>query len=123
MKPALWLTLMTALAIACAQPPAGEVADTVYMNGKIYTVNEAQPWAEAVAVKDGRFLIVGSNTDVEAVTGDSTEVVDLSGAFAMPGVHDTHVHPPLVYTPEEAGELLFPESLTSIENRSHPRRR
>jgi hypothetical protein len=55
------------------------VADTVYANGKIYTVNEAQPWAEAVAVKDGTFLVVGSNADIEAVTGEGTNVVDLGG--------------------------------------------
>lgn len=72
------------------------VADTVYTNGKIYTVNVAQPWAEAVAIKEGKFIAVGSNDDVVAVTGDGTEVVDLSGAFAMPGIGDSHIHPALV---------------------------
>ena len=48
---------------------AAQTADIVYKNGKIYTVNEAEPWAEAVAVKDGKFLVVGSNADVDAVTG------------------------------------------------------
>ena len=69
------------------------VADTVYTNGRIYTVDEARPWAEAVAIKDGKFLVVGSNADVEAVTGDGTEVIDLAGGFAMPGIGDTHIHP------------------------------
>lgn len=92
-----------------------DVADTVYTNGKIYTVNEAQPWAEAVAIKDGKFVAVGSNEAVAAMTGNATEVIDLAGAFAMPGVHDTHVHPPLVYTYAEAGELLFPESTAPDE--------
>jgi len=96
----------TAVDTKAKAPPA----DTVYTNGKIYTVNEKQPWAEAVAIKDGKFLIVGSNADAEAVTGENTEVVDLGGKFAMPGIHDTHVHPTLVYTFKEAGELLFPES-------------
>ena len=85
-----------ALTLACAQQPAGDVADTIYTNGKIYTVNEAQPWAEAVAIKDGKFLVVGSAAEVEAVTGKETEVVDLAGAFAMPGIGDTHIHPALV---------------------------
>ncbi len=86
-----------ALSVGCSAPsPPGDVADTVYTNGKIYTVNEAQPWAEAVAIKDGKFLVVGSVTDVEAVTGGDTEVVDLGGAFAMPGIGDTHIHPALV---------------------------
>jgi len=67
-----------------------EVADTVYTNGKIYTVNEAQPWAEAVAIKDGKFLAVGSADDVAAMTGDATETTDLGGGFAMPGLVDIH---------------------------------
>ncbi len=71
-------------------------ADTVYTNGKIYTVNEAQPWVEAVAIKDGRFIVVGSADEVAAVTGSGTEVIDLEGGFAMPGIGDTHIHPALV---------------------------
>jgi len=72
---------------------SGNSADVVYTNGRIYTVNEAQPWAEAVAIKDGKFLVVGSNADVEAVTGNGTEVVDLDGKFVMPGILDLHTHP------------------------------
>ena len=48
------------------------------------------PGSEAVAIKDGTFQVVGSNAEVEAVTGGSTEVVDLGGAFAMPGLIDIH---------------------------------
>jgi predicted amidohydrolase YtcJ len=76
--------------IRCAPKPTGDTADTIYTNGKIYTVNESQPWAEAVAIKDGKFLVVGSNADVEAVIGEATQVVDLGGAFAMPGLVDIH---------------------------------
>jgi len=90
---ALSLIVMTALGVACAQRPAGELADTVYTNGRIYTVNEAEPWAEAVAIKDGKFVAVGSNSKAESVTGDATEVIDLNGQFVMPGMVDTHTHP------------------------------
>jgi len=76
------------LATACMP----RTADTVYTNGRIYTVNEAQPWVEAVAIKDGKFMVVGSNADVEAVTGEGTEVVDLGGRMAMPGLIDVHQH-------------------------------
>jgi predicted amidohydrolase YtcJ len=69
------------------------VADTVYTNGKIYTVNEGQPWVEAVAIKDGKFMVVGSNDDVQAATDDATVVVDLGGKFVMPGIFDLHTHP------------------------------
>ena len=79
------------ISVGCAQPD--EVADTVYTNGRIYTVTDAQPWVEAVAIKDGTFLVVGSNADVEAVTGEATNVVDLDGKFVMPGIFDLHTHP------------------------------
>ncbi len=79
------------ISIACGQ--LDDAADTVYTNGRIYTVNEAQPWVEAVAIQGGKFLVIGSNADVESVTGQSTEVVDLGGAFAMPGLVDIHTHP------------------------------
>ncbi|MEH6548349.1 MAG: amidohydrolase [Pseudomonadales bacterium] len=71
-------------------------ADKVYTNGNIYTVNDAQPWVEAVAMKDGKFITVGSSAEVAAVTGEATELVDLAGAFAMPGIGDTHIHPSMV---------------------------
>ncbi|MFC2094038.1 amidohydrolase [Bacteroidota bacterium] len=73
-----------------------ETADVIYKNGKIYTVNENQPWAEAVAIKDGKFIKVGSNAEVESLAGKNTEVVDLKGQFVMPGIMDTHIHPALV---------------------------
>ena len=107
MKRAAVLICVSMLFVAACSPKTEEqaaapavntaaVADVVYTNGKIYTVNEAQPWAEAVAIYGGKFLAVGSANDVVAVTGDSTEVVDLAGAFAMPGIGDTHIHPSMV---------------------------
>ena len=103
MRPTFVVAKALLLLVACsrsqgpstARPAdaAAAVADTVYVNGKIYTVNDEQPWVEAVAIKDGKFLVVGSNADVEAVTGDRTEVVDVGGRFVMPGIVDLHVHP------------------------------
>ena len=79
-----------ASAVAVSAPSA--VADTVYSNGRIYTVNPDQPWVEAVAIKDGKFIAVGSSAAIEAVTAGTTEVIDLGGAFAMPGTGDPHIH-------------------------------
>ena len=53
---------------------------------KIYTVNESQPWAEAIAIKDGKFLKVGSTADVEDLKGDHTTVVSLEGKLILPGL-------------------------------------
>ena len=106
MKLKLLITLIMTLSIAACSPkteeqaagPAatdagGVVADTVYTNGKIYTVNNAQPWAEAVAIRDGKFLTVGTAAEIAAVTGEGTEVIDMEGRFAMPGIFDLHSHP------------------------------
>jgi imidazolonepropionase-like amidohydrolase len=65
--------------------------DAIYVNGRIYTVADDQTWAEAIAIKDGKFVSVGSNEDVQALAGAGTELIDLEGSFAMPGVHDMHV--------------------------------
>jgi predicted amidohydrolase YtcJ len=86
-------TPRTTEAPAAVAETLSEIADTVYTHGKIYTVNRAQPWAEAVAIKDGRFLVVGSNADVETVTGPGTKNHDLEGRFVMPGILDLHSHP------------------------------
>jgi len=107
---------------ACSPPtePTAEsliVADTVYTNGKIYTVDEARPWAEAVAIKDGKFMVVGSNEDVAAVTGETTDAVDLSGAFAMPGIQDAHIHPSTggANIDRATGGFVFSETMTRDE--------
>jgi predicted amidohydrolase YtcJ len=74
-------------------PAGADAADAVYTNGRVYTVDADQPWAEAVAIKDGKFLVVGSNSEVEPVAGPATDVVDLAGSFVMPGLVDIHIHP------------------------------
>jgi len=87
-------------------------ADIVFTNGKIYTVNNKNPFAEAVAVKGGKFMEVGSARDIEKFVGERTRVVDLGGAFAMPSFIDAHIHPAQPYLHQEGGALLFPESFT-----------
>jgi predicted amidohydrolase YtcJ len=77
-------------------PPAGpgseKAADSVFVNGKIYTVNKKQPWAEGVAIKDGKFIKVGTDEEIKGLISEKTEVIDLGGKFAMPGLIDAHVH-------------------------------
>lgn len=69
------------------------VADTILINGEFYTVNEQQPWAEAIAIKDGKILFVGDEAGVERFQGAQTSVVDLNGKFVLPGFQDAHIHP------------------------------
>jgi len=70
----------------------GLMADLVLYNGKIFTVDTNQPWATAVAIRDGKFVAVGSDADVKKLAGKNTEMVDLKGRLALPGFNDAHVH-------------------------------
>lgn len=94
---------------ACSGP--AKQADHVFTNGYIYTVDQENPEAEAVAVKDGKIIFVGSAADAEAYVGPNTEVTDLEGKMMMPGVVDAHVHPYDVYLQEYAGNLKFSNQL------------
>jgi predicted amidohydrolase YtcJ len=67
-------------------------ADTIFLNGNVYTVNEAQPHAEAIAVKDGKILFAGTNDEAKGFKGESTKVIDLRGATVLPGLTDSHYH-------------------------------
>lgn len=58
----------------------------------MYTLDPATPWAEAVAVRDGKIAAVGSATEVEDLAGPQTRVVDATGGMVMPGVVDVHSH-------------------------------
>lgn len=85
------LLALAALLIGC-QSQQDEVADVIYINGDIYTVNTEQPRAEAIAVKGERILAVGENAEIEKYKGENTEVIDLDGKFAMPGFIEGHGH-------------------------------
>jgi predicted amidohydrolase YtcJ len=69
-----------------------EPADLVLKNGNIYTVNDKQARAEAVAVKDDRIIFVGTNADAQKYVGKKTRVVDLHGNTVVPGLTDAHHH-------------------------------
>jgi predicted amidohydrolase YtcJ len=69
-----------------------EPAETVFKNGNFYTVNERQPRAEAVAVKAGKIIFIGSNKDAKAFEGKDTRVIDLKGNTVVPGLTDSHYH-------------------------------
>ena len=106
MKNACLLIVLTLLVAGCSpkdQPAADsdavtsiESADVIYTNGRIYTVDASNVWAEAVAIKEGKFVAVGTAADVAVMASDSTKIIDLGGAFAMPGIGDSHIHPALL---------------------------
>lgn len=69
-----------------------QTADTVFVNGKVYTVNENQPWAEAVAVKGNKIIYVGDSQGVKQHVGDETKTIDCAGKTVMPGFVSAHDH-------------------------------
>ena len=87
------------------------VADTILENGTIYTIDNANTVAEAIAMKDGKIIYVGNKAESEAYKGAGTTVVDLKGKFVMPGFIDAHVHAPGAKLTELFDIYLY-ESLT-----------
>jgi hypothetical protein len=69
------------------------VADRVYHNGSVFTADAHGSIAQAVAIREGRIVYVGSNQGVVPFIGPSTKVTDLKGHFLMPGLVDGHMHP------------------------------
>ncbi len=97
------LMLVTLLLIGCnvkKQP-----VDLVLKNGTIYTENEKNPKAEAVAVKDGKIVFVGTNKEIENYIGEKTKVNDLQGKTVLPSFIDSHTHPGLVAMTSGNAEL------------------
>jgi len=85
-------TMMAAWSAAAWSAAAVEPADTVLVNGGIYTVDAKRSWAEAAALRDGRIVAVGTNAQIAPYRGTRTRVIDLTGRLALPGFHDSHVH-------------------------------
>ncbi|WP_274851095.1 amidohydrolase [Serratia marcescens] len=67
-------------------------ASLIITNGKFHTVDRQHPTAQAVAIRDGKFLAVGSESEVMQHAGPETQVIDLHGHTAIPGLNDSHLH-------------------------------
>lgn len=75
--------------IGCAGASA---PDTILVNGKIFTANPAQPWAQAVAIRGDRVVAVGETAAMSAMAGSSTRRLDAGGRTIIPGINDAHQH-------------------------------
>lgn len=72
--------------------PAAMTADLILVNGHFTTLDRSSPAPEAVAIAGGRFLDVGSERDIRTLAGPATQIVDLGGRRAIPGLIDSHMH-------------------------------
>jgi len=93
----LWLVALSPLLIISCQLPldssSEQSADVIITGAKIFTSDNQQPWAEAVAIKDGRFIYVGNDAGVSTYRSKSTRYADLEGRLVIPGMIDAHAHP------------------------------
>ncbi len=86
------LTIGIVLVFLCASCGPAPSADVVYTNARIWTGEAGQPMAEAVAVRDGRVIAVGSTESMKNFSGSPTIVVDVGGRLMLPGFIDNHAH-------------------------------
>jgi hypothetical protein len=109
--------MTVAAAVAFAQPAAQPAtarpdADLLLVNGRIYTLDPANAWAEAIAISGSRIAAVGTTDAVRRLAAPGARVIDLRGAFALPGFNDAHVHV------DSTGSLLVGASGGSYTRRS-----
>lgn len=87
------LGLLLASGAALAQSRVPVPADTILTNARFYTVDKKRPWAQSVAIRDGRVIAVGPAAAVAKTRGAKTRVVDLGGRLVLPAFGDAHAHP------------------------------
>ena len=116
MRQIIALLLLFAFAISCSvENTSTESTDKpktpkLFLNGKIYTVNEKQEWAEAVYVDEkGGIKFVGSSDEAKKQASNQAEIIDLKGKMMMPGIHDVHQHPLEAMSPFAGTCELDPE--------------
>ena len=101
--------------LLAAQFAGGETAECIYYNGKVVTAGSA-PAAEAFAVKNGRFLAVGSTADVKKTAGPATKLVDLKGRTVLPGLMDSHTHPITAALSEKDGAIPTFHTIADVQS-------
>jgi predicted amidohydrolase YtcJ len=92
MKNLLYTLLAALLATACAAPKTAKPATRILYNGNFFTADSTLPQATAVAIRGDSILFVGDDAGAKALAGAGTEMIDLQGAFAMPGFIEGHGH-------------------------------
>lgn len=89
----LLLALLSLWALCTrAQNAPNRVADMLVIHGKVYTLDPKQPWAQAVAIRGGRIVAVGTDAELNSMRGIATKVIDAGGNLVLPGFVDSHIH-------------------------------
>ncbi len=96
--------------VALAQP-----ADLVLRNARIHTVDQNSTIAQALAIRGGRFIVVGDDAAAMKEAGPSTQVIDLGGKTIVPGLIDTHLHMAMHAANRPAVQLLDARSIADVQ--------
>lgn len=116
---AIAFAALCALAPGCGSEPQADpgAAELVIHNARLYTLDEAEPWAQALAIKQGRLIYVGGDAGAEAFAGPGTARFDLGGKVVLPGLIDSHTHPGSIAikgNEDPAKNLPYPASKAQI---------
>jgi predicted amidohydrolase YtcJ len=84
---------LVSLSLVAGNATAAAAADQVLYNANVYTVNEKQPWAQAIAIRKGKIVFVGSDAGARGYVDEHTQVRNMQKRLIMPGFQDAHVHP------------------------------
>ena len=101
---------------ARAQQAPAEPADMVITNGKVVTVEDGAPEAQAVAIRGSRIVAVGTNAAIKPLIGPKTQVIDVKGQFVMPGFIEGHGHFTGIGNTELGLKLMNTKSWDEIVN-------
>jgi predicted amidohydrolase YtcJ len=103
------------LALAVATPALAQPADMVLRGGRVITVDKDWRVAQAIAIKDGRFIAVGDDATIAARIGPNTQVIELAGKTVVPGLIDTHLHQLFAALNGPAVQLLGAKSIAEVQ--------
>ena len=108
-------TFLFMVGLCILTPSFAAEADAIYYNGKFVTLSKSAPIAEAVAILNGRFVAVGSNSEVMQHAGPSTQRIDLKGKTVLPGLNDSHTHPIMAALSEQEEPIPVLKSIADIK--------
>jgi predicted amidohydrolase YtcJ len=94
-----------------------QAANTVLVNGSVYTVNPRQPWAQAVAVRGDQIVYVGSNQGARAFLGKGSRTIDLQGKLLLPGFVESHIHVLMGAATTSGVTLTMTDTLVDIQRK------
>jgi predicted amidohydrolase YtcJ len=113
----LAVTLLVAGLLTTQASESKEPADYVLLNGKVYTVNPEQPWAEAVAVRGDEIVYVGDNQAAREFIGKDSRAIDLKGKLLLPGFVESHIHVLMGAATTSGVTLTMTDSLEDIQRK------